>query len=592
MKKLLLILLLFLGISSRADINFCTVTITNAPTVNGLTITVNSNVRTWTNNVTANPAIYILTNLTIGGSTTNLFNHFVSSPISGVNIRPLSTTNSVTLYGVGLAVSVSTSPGWAEVSCATVPTTSLTNISVPAAGWTHQQSATNAFSSVATGLNTHSTVALDQTLTIASQLVGLGNAQTITGAKTMTGANVFASASQLFSGGTVSNVVVTNVASFNGNIIGTVTNTQGIITGGTYTNSSITNAAAIGGIVTRLTGGGWENPSLTNGVNYGNALSSRGTQDGAEQFGDGATATAEGATAVGKISKAAGAFSVSLGFETGAYTDNSFAGGASALATNGGLIAIGNSSKATATGAGAFGLLATASNNNSIAFGNASATTDANQIRMGTASISVSIQQNASIGNNLAIGIDWEKNFIAGMTKGVFITNGAAATANPTNGAAMWVEAGELQYRTSASNEGAGTTNRFHNRGSQVTGSGSDFSIAGTAYARVDFGGQDPEIVLPTAGTYIVHATVEVSVGVVANDTFNFKLFNSTDTADVSNSDQRITNISASQTDTLSWPTILTVTATKTIQLYAQNSTAARGTITAVRTKIMYVRLY
>jgi hypothetical protein len=53
-----------------------------------------------------------------------------------------------------------------------------------------------------------------------------------------------------------------------------------------------------------------------------------------------------------------------------------------------------------------------------------------------------------------------------------------------------------------------------------------------------------------------------------------------------------VTTIAASQTGQLVLQNIVTVTAAKTIQLYAQNLTSARGTIEAARTSLTYVRLY
>jgi hypothetical protein len=179
-----------------------------------------------------------------------------------------------------------------------------------------------------------------------------------------------------------------------------------------------------------------------------------------------------------------------------------------------------------------------------------------------------------------------------GLSKGIYVQDGTTPSADPTTG---WFEtsvSGERLYRNSAANEGAGQNNRAHNRAAQVVGSGSDFVVAGTPFARVDFGTTDPEIALPTAGTYLVDAEVSFLNGATANDNIQIKLYNSTDTADVASSERSVTSINASQRVQIRSSNILTVTAGKTIQLYGQNSTAARGTFEAVRTVIRYVRLY
>lgn len=575
-----------------------TVTITNAPTTNGMTFVLNGDTRTWTNNVVT-PASQILTNAAIGGIHTNLYNHITAKMFAGpVNVSTNGTNIIIFRGQVNQALVIAFTGDYASVTYDTNDVTAGRPVIIPISAEPVASERTNISSGIIAGVNVYSTNAINQTNFVASELVGLTNTQTIIGVKTMTGANLFASASQLFSGGAVSNVVATNIASFNGTIIGTVTNTDGIITGGILTNSSITNAFAISGTVWRLTNGGWIDPSLTNGINYGNAFSSRGDGSNSEKFGQSAAATAANSLAIGSAASVEANGGVALGRLSliSTNSDNSVNLGAFSLiganCPRSILIGTGGALGANVTNGIGIGYATLVTHNDSVALGSQVTTTDTNQIRLGSTSISVSVRQNASIGNNLAVGNDWEKGFVDSMAKGVLVTNGTAAAADPTNAVAFWSASGEWQYRTSGSSEGAGQVNRVHNRGSQVTGSGSDFTIAGTSYARVDFGGQDPEIVLPTAGTYIVHATVEVLAGVVGNDTFNFKLLNSTDAADVTSSDQRITNVAATQTDTLSWPTILTVTATKTIQLYAQNSTAARGTITAVRTKIFYVRLY
>src|SRR6266699_2298089 len=81
--------------ASALNIITATVTVTNvAGTTNGQTITVNGNTRTWTNSVSF-PATQILTNNTIGGAATNLYNAAAAAPFINLSLGQL--TNGITL---------------------------------------------------------------------------------------------------------------------------------------------------------------------------------------------------------------------------------------------------------------------------------------------------------------------------------------------------------------------------------------------------------------------------------------------------------------------------------------------------------------
>lgn len=96
------------------------VTITNAPTTAGQTLTVNSSTRTWTNNPALNPAIYIRTNATIGGSMTNLFLHLAQYPFATTLTETKSGTNAIKLQAaLDQALTVTASGGWASVTYTT-----------------------------------------------------------------------------------------------------------------------------------------------------------------------------------------------------------------------------------------------------------------------------------------------------------------------------------------------------------------------------------------------------------------------------------------------------------------------------------------
>lgn len=177
------------------------------------------------------------------------------------------------------------------------------------------------------------------------------------------------------------------------------------------------------------------------------------------------------------------------------------------------------------------------------------------------------------------------------LTRGIVLTNGASASADPANGVALWSAGGEVFMRSSTSSEGAGANNRIFNRGEQSIGSGSDYSLT-TSYAEAVFGG-GVALPLPSAGTYEVGGIVTVDEdGGNANDSISAKLYNTTDAADLTGSEKTISYLPAAKRGQLNLKSIVTVTAAKTLKLYAKNATAARGTIDSDQTSLYYVRLY
>jgi hypothetical protein len=353
--------------------------------------------------------------------------------------------------------------------------------------------------------------------------------------------------------------------------------------------------------------------TLTNGVNKGNAFSSPGTGSGSQQFGAGATATGAVALAVGYLADAPADYAVAIGNVAAASAGYSTAIGQNSAASGTNAVAVGQAATASENDAIAIGRAASAQYTNSIAIGAGSATTAANEIVLGDSGHTISVPglidgptiTNATyygdVGNLNITGNQWVLGniglgpnggtFPTALDKGLYITNGTAASANPANGGAIWVDTGVIQYRTSAANEGAGGTMNLHNRSSQVVGSGTDYSLT-DASARVDFGGTDPEIVLPTAGTYLIIVEVSVTAGGTANDTYIFKLYDSTAAADITSSQRDLNNAQADKSFHVDLHSTYTVTTASTIQLHGYNSTAARGTVDSDETKLIYVRLY
>jgi hypothetical protein len=163
-----------------------------------------------------------------------------------------------------------------------------------------------------------------------------------------------------------------------------------------------------------------------------------------------------------------------------------------------------------------------------------------------------------------------------------------------------WLSADGMRVWLGSYDSGSGNSTPYYldpvlsvasNYGEQVAGAGTDYTLTG-ATARVDFGTTDAEVTLPTAGTYLLIATVQMQGDASgAGDEVRIKLRNSTDGADVG-IERSVTTHVASTFETCDLMELVTVTAAKTIQLFAFNATSARGLILAAKTAIRYVRLF
>ena len=193
---------------SAATIITGTLTITNAANIdatNSASITVNTgaaDTRIWTNAV-VDPTTHILYTNSISQAAQRLLIHAATYPFASTYLSQ-SGTNGIILRAyqdIPLTITL-TNTTWGSVTYATNTITAATVVRVP----NTVESATTK-TNVATGLTDYlnldaNTVALDQTKTVASQLVGLVNTQTIAGAKSLTNtANVFSGASLDLTGG-------------------------------------------------------------------------------------------------------------------------------------------------------------------------------------------------------------------------------------------------------------------------------------------------------------------------------------------------------------------------------------------------------
>lgn len=614
--RLATIIFLALTICTRAaDRITLTLQFTANPT-NGQTLVVNGSTRTWTNAVSA-PSTQVLTGSDGQNAATNLYSHFLTAPFTGPLVPVWVSTNTLRLVGqVGQAMS-GTATAWGTVTYTTQTVSQATVVRVPFSSEPTASVRTNSATQLVADLfnNGLSTTVIAASSPPLANFVDTSENQTIAGNKTFSGAVVTGNAGNIWNSGQLTNASFGNLRSayyltnngimffssggadpsyavapdstgkpslytvtINGSaerVLGTLIPyspaDNNLLTFSVASNKfgMLTNAQTwtSTNTFTLLTG------TSTNLVNRG-PLQSYKTDDTSVIIGKTARADAAngGGTAVGYQSAADGDESIAIGFN--AATEEPTAGHDANYA-----IAIGSFAEAT--------------NNASVAIGYLARTTLSGQVRLGTDSHYVSIPGIIRIDDNVVVGTSEAYTSPASLDNGIVIIDGTASTADPATGVAEWSLSGALQYRSSAANEGSGKSHYFHNRDVTAVGSGSNFSVAGTAYARVDFGGTDPEIVLPTAGTWLISAVASIQNGATANDVYSIKLFNSTDASDVANSEQTISSINASLIAPLVIINIpVTVTTGKTIQMYGRNATAARGTFISTATRLTAVRLY
>jgi hypothetical protein len=219
--------------ASAVDRITASISITNAPTTNGMTFVVNGGTRTWTNSV-SNPSTQILTNATAAGSKTNLFNQISANPFLQVTLTDVGSTNFQLVAASGVAITVAPSAGYATVTYSTQTVTSLQDLRLPVSGEPSAAVRTNNASDVVAAINmTENTNAIAQISTAAGELVGKTNIQTITGQKTFSNTN-----------GTWSGLIAGS-QSISGN--------ASSLTGGTYRASTLLSPAIDAGTATNLT---------------------------------------------------------------------------------------------------------------------------------------------------------------------------------------------------------------------------------------------------------------------------------------------------------------------------------------------------
>lgn len=561
------LLLLFLALAlpaAAADRITLLISVTNSPTTNGMSLTINGGTRTWTNSASGNPSVLILATNEVGFIATNLFSHLASYPPSGVSLRPMTNTTTIVLVGqTGGALTASKSGDWGSLTLLTNTPATMRTVRVP--------------------------------FTAEDPSVAAANADDLISALETFGTSKLASDTPFMTD--YLNRFGTNTYTENTVIFGGVGGINAGLTNGTVVGAAITEST-FSGTVVALTNGVFETPILvgpifTNAVNYGNPFNSPGTGNETLQMGQSAEASADNGTAVGDGTVVQGIGGSGFGSQATveATAPEGVAIAFKASVSGGAAIAIGTFADARKTNTMALGVRTLANHDNSIAIANDTTTTTTNQIRLGNSLHMLSLPGNASFGQRIAAGSDNFLNWPASMNRGLVLVDGAALSAGATNSWVLTSVSGEAFYRTGTTGEGFDQNNRLHNRADSATGTGTDFTLNST-YARVDFSGQDPELTLPTAGTYVVSALVEVLSDTTPYDVYAFKFRNFTDDTDVPDSERGVSNIPASGTGQVVIRNLITITSSKVIHVWGINQTAARGTVRSTRTSIFYERLY
>jgi hypothetical protein len=568
--------------------------------------------------VVATPGTQILIGASIGANATNLYSHLASTPFASTTLVR-SGTNAVRLIATdGTAVTASLTGTWGEITYATNATTSAKVLRIPLSIESASVQTNLATLLVEEVFNTPlSQVAIGASSTVLANFVDTSENQTVGGVKTFTGNNVHSGSSQRYEGGSVSNVTarvvkvpyattytglwfydnggnlataivpdtlgipslyehviasdtfttahavtpqdqhILNVLSgdyrygkFSGENSWTGTNTFSRITNSTIVNSTITGTTFSGTIGT-LANGTITSPTIQSGVNRVAAFQSYINSSSNLELGSAAEVVSPSTSGV----------------------------------------AVGENASVAADDGTALGSGATADYANSTAIGAGATTTAANQVRLGTSSEYVSAPNDVHVADNLSVG-SAAKTFVASLAKGIELTDGTAASANPSAGAAIWSASGSLQYRTSGSSEGDGGTKYMHNRAAETIGSGSAYTLTGS-YALLNFGSTPLTISLPTAGTYRIAGIVcYTESGAGGGDQVYFHFYNSTDASTISGSERSIGDVAASQTSQIVLENIVTVTGAKTIQVRGYNATSARGSTIAGLSSLNYIRLF
>lgn len=122
---------------------------------------------------------------------------------------------------------------------------------------------------------------------------------------------------------------------------------------------------------------------------------------------------------------------------------------------------------------------------------------------------------------------------------------------------------------------------------------GTDFNLP-IVYAQVDFVNSAPQVLLPTAGTYLITvvAGIQGEAGIIATDAATLKLRNISLGADVGGSEHLISNIAVDAFGQIVINArVQTDAVNQTIALYGKCSSDARASVVALHTTVSYVKI-
>lgn len=372
----------FLSNAEAADRITATIAVTNAPLGNSNTITINGNIRTFTNAVTGSPGTLVQQTNSIPWTATNLINQLTDYRVSQFHFLGQSASNNVRITGtVGEALTVSLAGLWGTITYSTQNVTIANVVRVPMSA------------------------EYDTNRAWIASLTVLGLSDYATNGFST---NAAALANYVSKGASALQEIISPVL-FSGGLRGSnVRQTNGFTSAFTNINSVSSNHVNFGNAIRSEGSGGNSFQAGSNALAVGTFSVAIGNGSIASNtttlaIGTEAKATNDYSMAVGNSAIAGGTDTLAVGRGAQAYESSAMAVGQGAIAQGTGAVAlqsevtgnssigIGASSSVSATNSTVVGPGATSVYNDSSAFGKNATTTTTNQIRLGTSSDTVSI---------------------------------------------------------------------------------------------------------------------------------------------------------------------------------------------------------
>lgn len=138
----------------------------------------------------------------------------------------------------------------------------------------------------------------------------------------------------------------------------------------------------------------------------------------------------------------------------------------------------------------------------------------------------------------------------------------------------------------------AGTAHTTTN-GSFFDNTGTNYTLTNTSVV-VDFTTQFAQVLLPTAGTYLMSFTADLLglAGAVAGDFIELKLRNVTDSDDLDGSTKQTTNLAPNRKLSIAATCLYTTTgANRTVRLFGRANTGGNYQVVAARTCLSFVKI-